>query len=70
MLKSSVRLAFVASVTCDAPPVSRQISKESTVPNASSPRSAAAFRSATILQQPAELRAGEIRIEDETGLAP
>ncbi len=34
---SSVRDAFVTSVTCAAPPVSRQTRKLSTVPNASSP---------------------------------
>ncbi len=35
-----VRAAFVASVTWDAPPVSRQIRNVSTVPNANSPASA------------------------------
>ena len=37
---SSVRDALVTSVACTAPPVSFQRSAESTVPNASSPRSA------------------------------
>jgi hypothetical protein len=36
MSNSIVRLAFVASVTCSAPPVSFQISHESTVPTATS----------------------------------
>jgi hypothetical protein len=45
MLKSSVRLALVASLTWAAPPVSRQMRNESTVPNFNSPRSASGFRS-------------------------
>ncbi len=36
MSKSSVRDAFVRSVTCSRPPVSFQTSHESTVPKASS----------------------------------
>ena len=44
MLKSSVRLALLTSVTCRLPPVSRQISNESTVPNRISPASARARR--------------------------
>ena len=40
MSKSRVRLAFVASVACTAPPVRRQRSQESTVPKASAPRRA------------------------------
>ena len=39
-LNSIVREALVTSVTCVLPPVSCQISQLSTVPNASSPRSA------------------------------
>ena len=39
---ASNREALVASVACVTPPVSRQIKKLSTVPNASSPRSARA----------------------------
>ena len=38
--RQSVREALVASVTCARPPVSFHASHESTVPNASSPRSA------------------------------
>ena len=44
MLKSSVRLALLTSVTCARPPVSRQIRNESTVPKSTSPRSALARR--------------------------
>ena len=40
MLKSSVRLALLKSVTWMCPPVSRQSSQESTVPKRISPRSA------------------------------
>jgi hypothetical protein len=36
-----VRAALLASVACTAPPESRHSRNESTVPNASSPRSAA-----------------------------
>ena len=42
MLKSSVREALVTSVTCFCPLVRCQISQLSTVPKASSPRSARA----------------------------
>ena len=42
MSSSSVREAFVTSVTCTRPPVSFQSSQESTVPQASSPASARA----------------------------
>src|SRR5690606_40546349 len=41
-LKSIVRDALVTSVTCSLPPVSFQISQESTVPKARSPASARA----------------------------
>ena len=47
MSKSSVREALVASVACTRPPVSRQSRKLSTVPKASSPRSARARAPAT-----------------------
>ena len=40
MSKQSVRDAFDGSVACTRPPVRRQSSQESTVPKASSPRSA------------------------------
>jgi hypothetical protein len=48
MLNSSVRLAFDGSVACTRPPVNCQINHESTVPNASSPRSARARAPATL----------------------
>jgi hypothetical protein len=44
MLKSSVRLALLASVTCRHPPVSRHRRKLSTVPKRTSPRAARARR--------------------------
>ncbi len=47
-LKSMVREALLTSVTCTLPPVSCQISQLSTVPKASSPRSARARRPGTL----------------------
>ena len=43
-----VREALLTSVTCTLPPVSCQISQLSTVPKASSPRSAAARAPGTL----------------------
>ena len=40
MFHSSVRLALLGSVTCSRPPLSRQMSHESTVPKRISPRRA------------------------------
>jgi len=48
MSKSSVRAALVASVACTLPPVSRHRRKLSTVPKASSPRSARARAPGTL----------------------
>jgi len=48
MSRSSVRDAFATSVTCARPPVSRQIRNDSTVPAASSPRSARSRAPATL----------------------
>ena len=61
MSNKSVRLALVVSVMC-TPPVSFQTSHESMVPNAkcSSPSTA-------LGEQPLELRAREVGIENETG---
>ena len=67
---SSVRLAFVTSVTCVRPPVSRQINQESIVPNAISPRSARCRRPGNLVEQPADLGGGEVRVDDQSGLAP
>ena len=50
MLKSSVRDALVTSVTCRVPLVRCQISQLSTVPNASSPRSARARAPGTLFR--------------------
>jgi hypothetical protein len=55
MLNSMVREALVASVACTLPPVSRHSRKESMVPNASSPRSAASLAPATLSSSHATL---------------
>ena len=55
MSKSSVRAALVASVTWARPPVSRQISQLSTVPNRSSPRSRPLARALDVVEDPASL---------------
>ena len=68
MLKSSVRLALLTSVTCRRPPVSRQIRNESTVPNRTSPRSARPRRPVELVQQVLDLRAGEIGVDHQPGL--
>ena len=68
MSKSSVRLAFDASVTCVLPPVSCQTSQESIVPNASSPRARALAGARDVVEQPAELRAREIGVDHQPGL--
>jgi hypothetical protein len=47
MLNSMVREALVASVACTLPPVSRHSRKQSIVPNASLPSSAASRAPAT-----------------------
>ncbi len=43
-----VRLALLSSVTCTAPPVSRQIRKLSMVPNSTSPRAARARKPSVV----------------------
>ena len=58
--KSSVRDAFVTSVTCAAPPVSFQTSQESIVPNARS-----LLRLLRSSQDPLELRGREVRVGHE-----
>ena len=63
MSKRSVRLAFETSVTWTRPPVSRQMRNESTVPKASSPRSARARSAGTSIEDVADLRAGEVGVE-------
>ena len=45
---ASVRLALLRSVTCRRPPVNRQMSHVSTVPNSTSPRSARSRRPAWV----------------------
>ncbi len=70
MLKSSVRHALLASVQCTRPPVRFQTSHVSMVPKASSPRLAARARTGDVVEQPAELGAGEVGVEHEPGLAP
>ena len=62
-LTSSVRDAFVTSITCCSPPVNRQTRKLSTVPNARP-----SLR-AVLAQQPLELRRREVRVGYEPGLA-
>ena len=68
MSNSSVRDALVASVACTLPPVSRHKRYVSTVPNANSPRAARIANVRRAVQQPGELGAGEIRIEQQPGL--
>ena len=67
MLKSIVREALLTSVTCAARPVSFQTSQESTVPNASSPASARARAPCNVVENPRDLAAGKIRVDDEAG---
>ena len=55
MSNSMVRAALVASVACTRPPVSRQSRKQSTVPKASVPRSAAARAPAMLSSSQASL---------------
>ena len=59
--------ALVASVACTAPPVSRQSRKQSTVPKASSPRSARARAPRHIVEDPGDLGGREIGIEQQAG---
>ena len=59
---SSVRDAFVTSLTCSSPSVSFHTSHESTVPNARSP-----LRALAALQDPLELGRREVRIGHEAG---
>ena len=58
----------MASVTCSAPPVRFQTSQVSTVPKQSSPRSARSRAPGDVVEDPADLRAGEVGVEDEAGL--
>ena len=68
MLKSSVRLALLTSVTWRWPPVSRQISQLSTVPNRISPAAARRRRPSIGVEQVLDLRAGEIGVDHQAGL--
>ena len=65
---SSVREAFVTSVTCTAPPVSWLTTKQSIVPKASSPRSARARAPLDVIEEPRDLRRAEVRVDDEPRL--
>ena len=65
---SRVRLALVASLACTLPPVSRHSRKLSIVPAASAPLSAAARAPGDVLQDPGDLGAREIGIEQQAGL--
>ena len=65
---SMVRLALVTSVTCR--PVRFQISQVSMVPNSTSPASARARAPWRIVQQPADLRAGEIGRQRQAARGP
>ena len=67
MLKSSVREALVTSVRWRAPCVSFHSSHASTVPKASSPRSAAARTPGYVVENPTHLRAAEIRVDHQPG---
>ena len=60
-----VRAALVASVAWTSPPVSRQSRKVSIVPNASSPRSAAARAPGDLVEQPGELGRGEVGVDHQ-----
>ncbi len=62
-----MRDALVASVAWTLPPVSRHSRYVSTVPKASSPRAAQSADLGVFLQQPRELGAGEIGIEQKPG---
>ena len=67
MSNSIVRAAFVASVRCRRPPVSRHSTKLSIVPNAISPSRARRRKPAMLSSSQRDLRRGEIRIDDEPG---
>ena len=67
MLKSRVREALDTSVTCVRLPVRCQVSQVSTVPKASSPRSARRARAAHVVQQPRDLGAAEVGIDHQAG---
>ena len=64
----SVREAFVTSVACTAPLVSLFTRNASMVPNASSPLSARCARARHVVEEPGDLRPGEVRVDDEAGL--
>ena len=67
MLKSMVREALLASVTCTLPPVSFQSSQESTVPKASSPDSRQLAGAGHVLEDPRNLGCGEIGVDQQAG---
>ena len=69
MSNSIEREALVASVTCVTPPVSRQIKKLSTVPNASSPRLRPRASTGRRVKDRRYFGAREIRIEQEACLS-
>ena len=68
MLKSRVREALVTSVTWRLPLVRCQMSQLSTVPKASSPRSARARAPATWSRIQRDLGGGKIGVEDQAGV--
>ena len=66
MLKSMVRDALVSSVTCTWPLVNFQISQESIVPKASSPRSGSFPGARDVLKDPTHFGSGKIGVDDQT----
>ena len=63
MSNSSVRLAFETSVAWTRPPVSRQMRNVSTVPKASSPRSARAAQARRPVEDLGDLRPAEVGVD-------
>ena len=68
MSKSSVREALVASVACTLPPVSRQSRKRVDRAEGELARSARGARARHVVEQPGDLGAGEIGVEQQAGL--
>jgi hypothetical protein len=68
MSNSMVREALLTSVACTAPPVSCQVSQESTVPKASSPRPAASRAPGELSSIHASLVPEKIGVDDQPGL--
>ena len=70
MLNSIVREALLTSVTCSRPPVSFQMSHVSMVPNASRPRVRAARAPGDVVEYPADLARGEVRVDEQARSSP